>query len=381
VTEIAHVRGDRRSRQVLAAGGVPWGVVLRSWLVARVIVLLALGTSVLLRQASNPSHGHQSLLGWDAAWYLRIAGDGYGDTAGESIRFFPLLPLVARALAWPLGGSYGAALLVLSNAAALLAAILIHRLALREGLGRDTADRAVWVFALAPAAFVMVMGYTEPLYVALVAGILLALRDRRWLLAAMLGAVAGGLRPTGVLLGAVVLVEALRGLRGVRARELAARAVAVVAPAVGLAAYLLWVGHRFGDPLLPVHVQQEPGHRGGLLVDPLPGIVKGVVGLAQGRLTGAGLHLLAAVVALALLFVVARRLPRSHTVLTAVTLLLALTANRMMSFERYAASAVPLLLAAAMLLRSRTSAWTAGVLAGLVMFACAVISFLGWFVP
>ncbi|MCW2726994.1 MAG: hypothetical protein JWN35_3915 [Frankiales bacterium] len=381
MTQIVHTRGSRAPRPALVAGGVPWDVVLRSWVASRVIVLLALVTSTLLPAARNPSHSHQGLLGWDAAWYLRIAAHGYGDAAGESIRFFPLLPLLGRGLAWPLGGSYGVALLALANLAALPAAILIHRLALREGLGRVTADRAVWAFALAPAAFVMVMGYTEPLYVALVAGLLLALRDRRWLIAAVLGGVAGGLRPTGVVLGVVVLVEALQGLRSVKLPELSARAVAVVAPAAGLAAYLLWVGHRFGDALLPVHVQQQQGHRGGLLVDPLPGIVKGLAALAHGRLAGPGLHLLAVAVALALFAVVARRLPRSHALLVAVTLLLALTANRMMSFERYAASAVPLLLAAAMVVTGRIPARVAGLLAALVLFCCALLAFLGWYVP
>ncbi len=339
----------------LRLGGLPWRPVLLSFLVSRAVVLAALGLAQLLHRHDGDLRT-EGLLGWDADWYDRIATSGYTGLPPEALRFFPLLPLLARLLAPLLLGSAGAALLLLSNAAALVFALLLHRLVLREGLGRRVADAAVWVAALGPASFVLVMGYTEPLYAALVCGLLLAVRDRRWAVVAAVGLLAGLLRPPGVLLALVVVVEALRGAVRASWRERAARLVAVAAPVLGLATYLLYARARFGDALLPFRAQTRPDLRGGTFVDPAPGVARALRGLLHGELAGAGLHVLWAVLALGLLVVVARRLPLSHLVLAATTVLLAATARDMTSFERYAGGAVPLLVAAALVVVSITRA-------------------------
>jgi hypothetical protein len=347
---------------------LPWRPVLLSWLAARAVVLVA-----LLVASALPADQRDGLLGWDADWYHRIADVGYGHLPDESVRFFPLLPLLARAVA--LGSDAGWSLLLIANGCALAVGLLTHRLALREGLGEQAAERAVWVVALAPAGYVLVMGYTEPLYLVLLAGLLIGLRDRRWLLVAVLGAAAGGLRPTGVLVGLPVLVEALRGLRGAGAGELARRAAAVVAPAVGLVAYLGWVGATYGSPLLPYTVQQRDKLRGGTFVDPLPGIVHAFSAPFGSPASGALLHLPGIAVALVLLVVVARRLPLSHAAYTAATLLLALTGRDAQSFDRYALSALPLVLAAGLVLTTRRSAVVAlGLSTGMLLLS-AVLAF------
>ena len=46
---------------------------------------------------------------WDSVWYLRIADSGYGDSAPRAA-FFPLYPLLVRAVATPFGASEGALL-------------------------------------------------------------------------------------------------------------------------------------------------------------------------------------------------------------------------------------------------------------------------------
>ncbi len=45
---------------------------------------------------------------WDSVWYLRIADSGYGESAPRAA-FFPLYPLLVRALATPFGASRGCA--------------------------------------------------------------------------------------------------------------------------------------------------------------------------------------------------------------------------------------------------------------------------------
>ena len=264
----------------------------------------------------------EGLLGWDADWYSRIASQGYGALPDEALRFFPLLPLLARGLSPLLLGSEGAALLLLANGGAVLFGLLLHRLVVREGLGVGVADRAVWAAAFAPAAFVHVMGYTEPLYGALVCGLLLALREQRWPVVAALGLAAGALRPPGVVLAVVVLAGALPGVRAAGARQLAGPRSGGRGSRRRAGIYLLWVDVTSGDALLPFRVQAEADLRGGTFVDPLPGVVDAVRGMLAGELAGSGLHVLWAGLAVGLLVVAARRLPVPWVVLGAVTVLL-----------------------------------------------------------
>ena len=92
------------------------------------------------------------------------------------------------------------------------------------------AGRATWLLALAPAAFVLVMGYTEATTIALAVGMFLALRSKRWWVAAGLGVLVGLSRPSGFLLALPALIEAGRGLRGLPVKEYVGRAAAVLAP-------------------------------------------------------------------------------------------------------------------------------------------------------
>ena len=364
----------------------PWSDLLASWLTVRLVVLGALLISTLLRRHLLDDQGiafrTTGLLGWDADWYRRIAEHGYDGAGRESLRFFPLFPLLVRAVAWPLGGSVPAALLLLANLGALAYAWLLHRLALREGLGEQVARRAIWALALAPAGFVLVMGYTEALYGVLVVGVFLAARDRNWLLAALLGLLAGASRPTGLLLALPVLVEALRALPGAPVADLIRRITAIVAPAVGLALYLGWVGWRYGDPMLPFTLQAEHKLRGGTFVNPIPELwqVARAAVLDDGPITLL-VHLPAVLLALVLLVVVARRLPISYLAFAVATLALALTARRLSSFERYAGSAVPLLLAAALMVTSTTGMKVALVLSGVAVAGYSLLAFTHLLVP
>jgi hypothetical protein len=88
------------------------------------------------------------------------------------------------------------------------------------------------------------------------------------------------------------------------------------------------------------------------------------------------------VVALALLVVSARRLPLSFTVFASATVFLAVTAKSFSSFERYACSALPLLLAAAAVLAERPRLrLAAAITAPLLLFGSALLSFTTSYVP
>lgn len=368
--------------------GRPWSASVRAavvpWVLARVLVVGALLTTRQVfegvARARRPVPLGQGLFAWDAAYYRAIAEHGYAAVPRSGLRFFPLYPLSGRALGAVLLGHDAVALLVITGVAALAFPVLVHRLTWRETDDAGAARRAAWYAALFPAGAVLVLGYADALALVLTVAAFLALRDRRFVAAGALGLLAGCTRPLGVLLVVPALVEVWRARSGVSLRGWAARTTAIVGPVVGLAGYLAWVGATRDDPWLPFSVQQRSSLRGGF-VDPLTRLGRAGSDLVHGDRFGSGLHLVWALVFLALLVVVARRLPASYTAYSAVTLLVALSADNLDSLERYALGAFPLLIALA-LVTARPQVERAVLVAssaGLVGYS--VLAFAGRSVP
>jgi hypothetical protein len=183
---------------------------------------------------------------WDAAWYLRIAESGYG---GSDVRaaFFPLYPLLVRAVAAPFGASPEALLLaayVVSLAAFLGALVLLHRLVSLE-LGRPIAQPALLLLAVFPAAVFFGAPYSESLFLLLAVGAFYAARTGRWAWAGAAAAGAAATRSSGVLLLlplAMLWWSSGRGASAPRAgRRLRDAAWLLLAP-LGLATYAAFLG-------------------------------------------------------------------------------------------------------------------------------------------
>lgn len=384
------VPGEPRLRRPLRPGDgwrargldVATGPAVVSWLAARLAVLGALAFARYLVSnlgASDPAGRPPSgLVGWDASWYLRIIESGYQHLPWESMRFFPLLPLLAKVVSPVLGSRM--ALLLVVNLAALGAGVLIERLARLETGDRATASRAAWFLAFLPPAFVLVMGYAESLLILLALGTFLALRRRRWGWAVALGLLAGLCRPLGVLLVLPALIEGARDLRRARPRERIARALAVVAPGLGGLVYLGWSWVAHGDPMRPLRLQQEYDRRGGF-ENPITRLGEAARQLVDGADLGSGLHFPWAVGFLVLLVVCFRRWPASYGAYAAAILVVSLSAGNLDSLERYGLSAFPLVLALAGIVRAGWLERVALVLAACGLTVYATLAFLGAYVP
>jgi hypothetical protein len=356
------------------------------WLAARAITVAALELARFLSthlQVADPAiaqRAHQGLLSWDASWYRDIAIHGYRALPREALRFFPLLPFVTRALRFLFAGNTGATLLVVANVSAFVLLMLLHRLALTETGDEALARRATWLVAIAPPAFVLVMGYSEGLFMALAVGVFLSLRSRHWLWACGLGILAGMTRPLGILLVVPAAVEAARGIRQVSGKGLAARALAVIGPALGTGAFLLWAQVAYGDGLLPVHIQQQARLRGAFL-DPFRAVLHEGRGIVHGNHIGSGLHV-PWVFGLAVLAVVClRRWPLSYGLFAVPMLVAAASSANLDSFERYGLSAFPLVLAGASLTASGRVERVVLAISAAAMGGYAVLAFLNASVP
>lgn len=202
---------------------------------------------------AGPATIRSRLLSWDAGWFIRVAQDGYehgytfdanGTLVGNGLAFFPMYPLLIRLVHEVTRLDYGTAALTLSWVAAAVAAVLVY------ALGRRLYDIRVAtvltvLFCAQPMSVVLSMGYSEGLFVALVAGTLLAAHRGSWLVAGALGLAAALTRPTGAALAIGLGIAAAIALRDRRPDRWRAVAAAVVA-LLGVPAYMIWVGQRVG---------------------------------------------------------------------------------------------------------------------------------------
>lgn len=242
---------------------------------------------------------------WDSWSYLSIAVAGYDDpdvaalepadgSAPISVNygFMPVYPGLMGLLAAPLAGlglapvaAAAFAGVAISLASTLAAMVALFALARRQ-LDDDGAIRAATYLLVFPSGFFLAQVYAEALFIALALGSLALLDARRPGPAAVLAVLAALTRPVGVALVIPFAIAALLRLRrdratGLRARplDLATWAVAVLAPLVACAGWLL---SPFGARFLVVqreHFGREMLGQGPAL-EAWSGLVTGWGGLA-----------------------------------------------------------------------------------------------------
>lgn len=234
------VGGDPAGR-----GGLLGPVLVMATARAAALVVVAAATRV-----TPPVHFVGALGRWDAGWYLWIARDGYPDgladlPSGQSrLAFFPLWPAVLRASAAVTGMALDHAAVVATFAAAVVAAVAVHRWA--EGVvGPAAAAWTVALWSFFPGTVALTLAYAEGLALAAAAVALGALHRRRWFLAGVAGAVATATRVDMV---AVVVAAAVAAAVAVRRDRRWAALAAPVLAAVGVTTHVVFVAVRTGRP-------------------------------------------------------------------------------------------------------------------------------------
>jgi hypothetical protein len=280
-----------------------------------------------------------SLQRQDAQWFLRLATAGYSP-GDNSAAFFPLYPLGVRAVdAVPGIGPLGAGLLV-ANAAAFGALLLLHALTRLE-LNAAAARRAVLFTALFPTAFFLYAPYTESTFLlASVATFWFARRDR-WGWAALAGAAAAATRSVGIVLILALWVEAIAQWRR-DGRALVPRLAAAAAVAIGPLLYAGWWAWRYHDLWAPLDAQRAwrpDGTRAPWAT------IWSALRLAWRFQTYWLLDVVVVALVIAGVVIAARRIPLTYTVYAAssvlLPLLLPLTSRPLLSMPRFVAVLFP----------------------------------------
>jgi Gpi18-like mannosyltransferase len=197
---------------------------------------------------------HAILLRWDAAWFRRIALEGYGHVIINSTNrhqwdyaFFPLFPSLERWIHRLTNISINTSGLIINLIASLVAAAGIYTIAQRLYSPR-VAIFAVIAWALMPAGYVQWLAYSESIFTAFAAWSIVALLRKHWLRAGLLACLAGTTRALGIALVVAIAIAALHEYAKTRDfKDWRPFLGALISP-IGLLSFMWWVGrktHRF----------------------------------------------------------------------------------------------------------------------------------------
>jgi len=220
--------------------------------------------------------------GWDTTWFVDIAQHGYFRPGFENAQyqccthaFFPGEPLALRAMHLLVPHWIPAGLL-LSAVAGAFGVVALARMAYAESPPDEVVERrveasrrAVLYLVLAPYALFLFAVYSEALFLAFALLGWLAARNGRWRSAGLLVAAASFVRITGLFLAAGLAVEYVVSRRRAGLPVIAWPAGWLLAPAVSVGGYFLYLYARTGDLLAWQHAQSRPLGWGRTFRDPL----------------------------------------------------------------------------------------------------------------
>ncbi len=287
---------------------------------------------------------------WDAKWYLMIATEGYSYTPGEQgpVAFFPLFPLLVRAVSWtglpaPIAGN------LVSLASGLLASWLFAAWARRFVGDAETKAAHALLFGWPFAFFLMGAVYSDATFLCLVIGAFLVLERGHVGWATLLAALATAERPVGPALVLGLWVRQLELNRAQGKPWWHWSAFVTWLGMGGLFAYMAYLWRAFGDPLAFAHVQAAWGQ--------LSGWESFLKYPALKRLAwwDWSLPLLDAALALTLFstaWALRKRLGFGYAAFTAVCLGIPLVTSRELMVGRYSMAAFPAFVEVALRLRA-----------------------------
>jgi Gpi18-like mannosyltransferase len=242
------------------------------WVRVRFAVLVYVGTRLILVAvafANGAVTGHpinHELTNWDGAWYQFLTLHGYPDYAyhaQSTLGFFPLYSALVWVASRPVllfsssvYWSTAMAGAAISIAGGLVTTVLVQRLA-TGWWGREAGRRAVLLFCLFPGSVVFFMAYAEGIMLPLVAGCILALQRRRWVLAGILAGLATACEPEAVIIVLVCLVSALLHVRrqGWRQKSSWRSMAAPLLSLTGIGAFAIFLWAWTGTPFAAMIAQ------------------------------------------------------------------------------------------------------------------------------
>ncbi|RJQ30571.1 MAG: hypothetical protein C4589_03035 [Peptococcaceae bacterium] len=202
----------------------------------------------ILPTKTDGLHPHvvlDSLIHWDAGWFLRIAGEGY---SFESAPFFPLLPFFIRLFS-SVTGDFVVAGFLITNISLFVVCYLFYCM-VREDYDEDLAWTAVLYLLFFPTAVFFSTIYSESLLLVFILSAFYFARRKNWFWAGFFGACAALTRNIGVVLFLVFLYMQLKNNNfKVNLKQL----LSILPIPAALLIFMFVLLAQTGDPLAFVH--------------------------------------------------------------------------------------------------------------------------------
>lgn len=229
-----------------------------AYLLSRFLVMMGAGVAVAAQavwarwNGEEPVGGASALVqvldSWDGHWYLDVVRDGYPHQIMENVTyfvpdaraaFFPLYPMIVRAIDWVVPGGPVSIALLLNFVLGAVFVGIVGTIA-RNLFDARTAEKAMIIAALFPGSFVLSWAYSEAVLLTVAGLCFLALARRSWLIAGILAALGTAARPNGLALVAACGVASLVAIS--RDREWRSLVAPLLAPVgfVGFMGFLRW---------------------------------------------------------------------------------------------------------------------------------------------
>jgi hypothetical protein len=296
----------------------------------------------------------EALVRWDAGWYGEIAQNGYWIKPGAQspVAFFPLYPLLIRAVTW-LGINRWIAGIAVSFLCAMGGLFVFSRWA--RQVAPPAWQTAFWLLALYPfAEYLYGVVYSDALFLLMAVSAFLALEKDRHVLSAVLGALACACRPVAP---AVVIGLLVRSLERRKGQPLRVIDFVPALAGLGLLAWMTYLEVRFDDPIAFATVQaapgwaQPPGWHSWLKIEWFKTMFPQVDPAIGIRLGG---HALVTVVALIMVVPTFKKLGWGYGAFTLLVVgIPAVSSKDFQGLGRYMIAAFPLFLTTAILIRDR----------------------------
>jgi hypothetical protein len=202
----------------------------------------------------RPEMARMAMVG-DAWFYHQIAITGYEAASLNGVpkntwAFFPVYPLLVRALGGGGDTSFAIVAVLTSNIALLAALFAVAAAGRALGTPDDDVERATWYLALFPTSYFLSLPMTESLFLLLSATTFLAAARQRWWAAGILGALSSATRVIGICLLPALLLLPLQ-----RKQRLSKQQLWLLVIPLGLLTFATFLYTRTGDPLAFVHAQ------------------------------------------------------------------------------------------------------------------------------
>jgi Dolichyl-phosphate-mannose-protein mannosyltransferase len=224
---------------------VVWAI----YMAARIVVLPSHIPSTSLPDPSTAWYHY--LLRWDSGWYASILKEGYkyngNDLVEQSVVFYPLYPLIAKAITILTGIDGLLALLVVANVSAVISMFMLFKY-VRQDHGDEVALLTIALLSFFPTSFFLSAGYSESLALLLILCCFTLLKREQFIFAAAFAGLASATRATGLVLLPVIIWELWCKFASDRRRFLSYALFCSILAMSGLWFYMFYLWSVFDSP-------------------------------------------------------------------------------------------------------------------------------------